>query len=674
MISAADLDLLYGILARTDSSLEAAHQALRAAAPSSLRRFDYACAIAIVLGDPIFLPDPALRITAIFVLHALYAAKGLPPQSHPFLSTLLSYAKGEVDARQDSHFPSPLAISVCERHLSLRLLMGGKLDVGHLSARSIIAVTSNSLNENRRMAAELNSPNARNLLAKLTHVADAPPASRPALTSTSSPTFFAFAKMARDGQAPTIHQALGAAKEFFQGTRNENEQMDLLGIFKSPAMIPPASPSYQRHFDNSASPPNSNTDDMPWSGQLPSDWSSGMGDFGEQGAFGGSGSRKDGNGPPGDLLRFLGAAFASGESESSFGSRHEWSPAALGEPQRLSPQSFPTSIPSVTSMPHHPTFQTSPPFSPMVPATYPASIGRDPFLSVPSGTHAKVPGSSADSKAVIASSTVSPASKSPATTVQKDTRSELKIPVNLVAQVASALSAPLPLSQEPSLMAGIDAIIPIVPGTSSPLLEERILDALTKAGLTPAALPDLVENNPKMATHLLSRLLARAAATGGADLSSETTGKLSTSPSPSPPPPPSTTPKQPPSPPTSTTPPLSNPAPSISIATPHLQVLATMPMSLHSLEVVNRLANTTHLPTDFLRLYIVHCIETCNRTTDRFIQNRQVRLVCVFLQSLDRNKTIAIRDFFVEIQAFCIQFSRIREAAALFRLLKKEFR
>lgn len=105
--------------------------------------------------------------------------------------------------------------------------------------------------------------------------------------------------------------------------------------------------------------------------------------------------------------------------------------------------------------------------------------------------------------------------------------------------------------------------------------------------------------------------------------------------------------------------------------TKYYDALSGMKLSPNTLEVFNRLSGQVELPQEFIQVFLKNCMNQCRNSQESKInKNRMVRLVCVFLQSIIKSKLISLQDVFIDVQTFCIEFSGIREANGIYKMLQ----
>ncbi|KAJ4462477.1 putative CCR4-NOT transcription complex subunit 11 [Paratrimastix pyriformis] len=105
--------------------------------------------------------------------------------------------------------------------------------------------------------------------------------------------------------------------------------------------------------------------------------------------------------------------------------------------------------------------------------------------------------------------------------------------------------------------------------------------------------------------------------------------------------------------------------------TEYLGALVRMPVSLHSMEVVNQLGTLLELPAEFVQLFVKNCLSSTEGIADPAKHARHARLVSVFLTALIRSRNIDLSGMSAEIGSFCLAHGRIQEANRLYHTLRQ---
>ncbi|CAD8197450.1 unnamed protein product [Paramecium pentaurelia] len=101
-----------------------------------------------------------------------------------------------------------------------------------------------------------------------------------------------------------------------------------------------------------------------------------------------------------------------------------------------------------------------------------------------------------------------------------------------------------------------------------------------------------------------------------------------------------------------------------------LEVFIQIDVTQNTLELFAQLFGELKLPQEYITQYINYCIDFCNNIKEKQQQNKLVRFVSVFIQQMLKQKAFVTKDILTDLQAFCIEFSKVGEVSKLFKLVK----
>ena len=99
-------------------------------------------------------------------------------------------------------------------------------------------------------------------------------------------------------------------------------------------------------------------------------------------------------------------------------------------------------------------------------------------------------------------------------------------------------------------------------------------------------------------------------------------------------------------------------------------IVCMMPISVRSLEVVSEVCAEAAPPEDFLCSYIWFALQACRALEDGGMRRRFVRLLCNFCRALMRARADVRGSMQAEVEAFCVEHSKVKEALQLYTCIK----
>ena len=105
----------------------------------------------------------------------------------------------------------------------------------------------------------------------------------------------------------------------------------------------------------------------------------------------------------------------------------------------------------------------------------------------------------------------------------------------------------------------------------------------------------------------------------------------------------------------------------------YYEALHDMKLTSNSLEVFSKVSAAVELPQEYIQIYLNKQMCECRNQQQKFVQQRMVRIVSLFLQSLIKAKIINFNtDMIMNIQQFCIDFSQVKDANNLMKIIAAE--